>query len=388
MAKHLTIPKRALSLLILTLFVAGCATAPEPSPPPEPPKVAEPAPAPKPAPVKKVEVKPTAPKTYVVVKGDTLWDISKKFLRDPWYWPEIWQENQQIKNPHLIYPGDVLTLYYVKGVPHIKVTGGPRVSGTAAPAPSPEYPTVKLNPEVRSEPLESRESQIPVGAMRQFFIRPRVVSEETLKNAPYIFASADGHLIYGSGNIVYVRGLSSNIKANRFSVFRPGQALRDPKTGELLGYEAIHVGDASLVKRGNPATVVLTTTNREVLKGDRLLPIEPPQSYNFMPHEPDQKEDGQIISLFDAISMVGRNQIVVLNLGRRNDVNRGAVFAVYQGGRTVRDPLATTAATREVKLPEEKVGVVMVFKVFNKISYALVMESTKPIVEGDAVTNP
>lgn len=372
------------ALSILALIGSGCATTPQPAPEPAAPPVQDAAPppaAPAPKPVPQAAVKPSAPERYVVKKGDTLWDIATTFLKDPWYWPEIWHVNPQIANPHLIYPGDVITLYYIDGRPYLSVNGGPRV---AAPA---GIPTERISPQVRIEPLDRQAAEIPIQAINSFIVRPRVVSKELLEEAPYIVDSEDERLIYGAGDRVYVRGLERDPQTARYSVFRPGDALRDPNTGELLGYEAIHVGEANLVAYGRPSTVVLTDTVREALRGDRLLPVEDHLDRSFVPHAPSLERDGEVISLFDAISQIGQNQVAVINLGARDGIEPGHVLAVYQAGRSVRDPYAP-AARRELTLPEERIGVMMVFRSFDKVSYALVMESLRPVQVGDAARQP
>ena len=264
-----------ITALALASTVAGCASNPAPRPEraanestvAEPdsagPAPAETTPARYLAPP--VALKSTAPEEYVVVKGDTLWGIASKFLERPWFWPEIWRDNPQIDNPDLIYPGDVLTIVYIDGRPYIQVGDGPRVGGS--------FTTIRLSPRVRVEALADDHDRVPVQSIQQFITRPRVVSKEQLDTAPYILSAQDDRLIYGSGDRVYVRGPQILNKNERYSLFRPGQALRDPATRELLGYEAILIADAMVIKGGDPATVMLENSQREALKGDRLLPI-------------------------------------------------------------------------------------------------------------------
>ena len=231
-----------ITISILTLFAGGCANTikqPQKSPPPEPVAQAETVdisptePPQDPAP-EAVAVKPTAPQQYTVAKGDTLWDISSKFLNQPWYWPEIWHVNPQVRNPHLIYPGDVLTLFYIGGKPYIQVSGGPRIAVTG---------TQRLSPKIRTEDLDSEDKQLPIQAIHQFIVRPRIVSRDEFAEAPYIVGSQDNRLIYGSGDLVYVRSLKNITPGDRFSVYRKGSLLRDPVTGEQLGLEVILLGD-------------------------------------------------------------------------------------------------------------------------------------------------
>jgi hypothetical protein len=333
-----------------------------------------------------VRIKSSAPSHYTVVKGDTLWDIASKFLLDPWYWPEIWHVNPQIENPHLIYPGDVLTLYYVQGRPYVRVSGGPR---TTADANRNEQKISRLAPRVRTEALDTDNHLLPVQAIRQFIFRPRIVTKEQLEQAPYIVGSQDNRLIYGADDIVYVRGLERIAGNDRYSVFRAGKVFRDPLTDELLGYEALPVGDASLIKEGETSTVRLARTEREALLGDRLLPFdEQDEDRTFAPRSPSNSVNGQVISLSDAISQIGAYQIAVLNLGHRNGIEKGHVLAVYESGRVVTDPFTKDRLARKVTLPDEKMGIVMVFRTFENVSYALVMEAARPVRVGNAVRNP
>lgn len=323
------------------------------------------------------DLQPSAPKTYIVKKGDTLWGIAKRFLKNPWYWPEIWHSNPDIKNPHLIYPGDVISLYYVNGKPRLGI------NMTKVPGSS------RLQPKIRTYPLNEKDLGIAIQTIRPFLIRPQVVTEEVLASAPHVLDSRDERLIYGSGDRIYVTGLDDARPGQRFSVFRPGDALHDPETGEPLGYEAIHASDGEVVRGGDPATVVLQESVREVLRGDRLLPLDAgPQGFYFIPHAPAPGVRGQIISLFDALSQVAQYQIAVVNLGQRDGIEPGHVFEVLQAGRTVRDQFDGKRGDTEVTLPDESSGLMMVFRTFDKVSYGLIMESSHPMRIGDAVAAP
>ena len=324
-----------------------------------------------------VEFRASAPEQYTVVPGDTLWDLSNRFLVQPWYWPEIWYVNPQIQNPHLIYPGDVITLFYVGGKPYLTVGGGPRIAGAE-----------RLSPKIRSADIDAGTYGIPIQAIQQFIIRPQVVSEEVLDAAPYIVGSQEQRLAYGSGDRVYVRGLDLNTQ-DKYTVFRPGDAFYDPETEELLGYEAIMVGDGEIIRLEDPATFDLSETKREALRGDRLLPINFKDiDTEFVPHAPNDQVHGYIISLFDAITQVGTFQVITLNLGDRNGIEKGHVLAVNQAGRVIADPFEKPGSLVDVQLPEETAGVAMVFRTYEKVSYALIMETTRPIQIGDAVVNP
>ena len=323
-----------------------------------------------------VEFKASAPEQYTVVPGDTLWDLSNRFLVQPWFWPEIWYLNPQINNPHLIYPGDVITIFYVAGKPYLTVGDGPRISGE------------RLSPKVRSEDIDQSAYGVPINAIQPFIIRPRVVSEELLNTSPYIVGSQEPRLAYGAGDRVYVRGLDADAHGS-YTVYRAGDALYDPRTNELLGYEAIMVGDGDIVRIDDPATFDLIETNREALRGDRLLPINfSEQDTEFVPHAPSNEVKGNIISLFDAITQVGSFQVVTVNLGERDGMEKGHVLSVNQAGRVIADPFEKRGARVTVELPEETAGLAMVFRTFDKVSYALIMETTRPIRVGDSVTTP
>jgi len=328
-----------------------------------------------------VALNPDHPKQYTVVKGDTLWDISARFLRDPWLWPEVWTANPQITNPHLIYPGDVVSLVYVDGKLQLQLARG------GISAASSNIPLVKLSPHARPEKLDQAIPTIPMDAIQQFLNVPLVVDKDLLPTLPYIVASADEHLVTGAGDRVYVRSIEDQ-KTSNFNVFRAGEALIDPITSELLGYEALYIGDATVQRYGDPATLLLTKTTREAAIGDRLKPVELSESrLHFVPHAPTQAVDGRIISVVDGVSQIGSYQIVVLNRGTREGTEVGHVLSIYQTGQTIKDPVNKTFRGT-VKLPDEEAGLLMVFRTFDKVSYALVMEATKAIHILDSVRNP
>lgn len=317
-----------------------------------------------------VQLNPDHPQSYIVEKGDTLWGISAMFLKYPWHWPEIWQLNPQVENPHLIYPGDRLSLVYRDGRPMLEINRGKR--------------TVKLSPQVREETLENAIPTIPMSEIRPFLTKPRVVGAEVMNSAPYIVASAEERLISGAGDTVYARGLSDD-KTRDFSVFRGGKAYIDPDTDEVLGYEAIYTGDAVLDTFGDPSTMRLNYTNREVQVGDRLLEAEAEDfDATFMPRAPEAGMAGRIISVFDGVSQVGQYQVVVLNLGTLDGLEKGHVLTVYQAGKTIRDTV-TEDRHDQVTLPDEHAGEAMVFKTFERVSYAIVMRATRAMHLNDKV---
>ena len=333
---------------------------------------------------KKVRIKTSHPRQYTVKKGDTLWDISNLFLQDPWYWPEIWHQNQQLQNPHLIYPGDVLTLVYVDGQPQIMRNESQH---RAIAQTNGGLPVKRLSPTVRSSALEASIASIPGDAIRQFLSKPRVVTKEQLESAPYIVGSEDNHLILGTGSRVYVRGEIDKERV-RFSVFKPGDELRDPQSNELLGYEAKYSGNVHITNYDDPASGDLTFTEREVLIGDRLLPEDKSKLENmYFPHVPDTAVDGQIISLYDALFGVAQYQMVVINKGERDGMQVGHLLATFTNGAIVRDRF-DKHSSEPVKLPNERSGLVMIFKTFDRVSYALTMESKRVIHNLDYVHTP
>ncbi|HEY0719819.1 MAG TPA: LysM peptidoglycan-binding domain-containing protein [Gammaproteobacteria bacterium] len=396
--------RRLLNIILFLLFVAlsGCASSPEEyevvTEPVE--ETAPPAEAPAPAivaPAEPITLAPNHPERYVVVKGDTLWDISGRFLRDPWRWPEVWQGNPQVTNPHLIFPGDVLRLYIIDGRPVMQVERGEvaiSAGVTDGGATAPRVPTdaagrplrvVKLSPQVRAIDLEKAIPIIPMDAISQFLERSVVADESQLDDAPYVVSLADEHVAGGSGYRLYARGIEEDAEVDNFTVVRPGKEYVDPDSGEYLGKEALYLARAELVREGDPATLTLSAAKREVLRGDRLLQGEPETfNFSFMPHAPSSEVKGRIISVFDAVNQIGQHQVVVLSVGKRDGMEPGHVLAVLRDGETVKDPVRGG----RVKLPDERAGTVIIFRTFDKVSYALVTSATRAMHLGDRVKNP
>jgi hypothetical protein len=325
-----------------------------------------------------VALNPDHPDQYVVVKGDTLWDISARFLRDPWKWPDVWELNPQIKNPHLIYPGDVVSLIFREGKPVLQVERAPTTS-----------PAVKLSPQVRITTLERPVPTVPTDAIEQFLLKAEVISQDEAKKSGYIVSMEDERLIGGTGNKIYARNLEQPV-GGRFEVVRLGKVYRNPGADkdEILGYEALHVADAHVDAYGDPSTLTIVKASRESLIGDRLIPARDDKAinYNFLPSAPTKVVEGKIIALFDAVSRVGQYQVVVLNQGLSDGLQPGHVLAIYHAGVKIRDTVNTKG--KEVTLPDTRSGVLMVFRVFDKVSYALVMSATRDIQLYDMVRNP
>ncbi len=329
-----------------------------------------------------VKLRANHPDRYTVVRGDTLWDISARFLEDPWLWPEIWQVNPQIDNPHLIYPGDIISLVYVDGRPQLRLQ-----RGGAAPA---GLRTERMSPEIRSQPLDQAIDTIPYDLVAPFISRPAVIEKGEAKRLPYVL-STKGHLIAGADFEVYVRG-GEFAEGERYNVMHIGEKLRDPDDGDVLGYQGIYAGEGRVVRAGDPATVYLRETEREVLEGDRLIQADVRPRLDFIPRAPDQDVAGSIMSVIDGVALVGQYQIVAINRGQRHGLAAGHVLAIYQAGDKVRDPykggVLSGVIGGRVKLPEEHAGELMVFRTYDRMSYALVMEATSEIRVGDRVRNP
>ena len=321
------------------------------------------------------ELNPRHPDRYTVARGDTLWDIAATFLRDPWFWPEIWQGNPQVENPHLIYPGDVLSLVYIDGLPRVI---SDRDIGRAD----------RLSPQARSEPLEDAVPTISADTIRAFLSRASVLTKDEAKNLPYIVATQDGHLMAGAGNDVYVRGTDGG-EGTTYNVVHVGDKLIDPDTRDVLGYEGIFVGQGRVRRAGDPTTLYLTDSSREALEGDRIVPDEVDIPLNFIPRPPDNNIDGSIVSVIDGLSLIGQYQVVVLNRGSNHGLDAGHVLRVYQKGETIRDRTGGGAFLGEkVRLPDESAGTAMVFRTYDRVSYALIMHATTEIHVLDAVRNP
>ena len=323
---------------------------------------------------------PRHPETYVVQPGDTLWDIASTFLRDPWYWPEIWQINPQVDNPHLIFPGDVLSLAYLDD-------GSPVIQLTRGNGPVEAGPTERLSPRIRSEAIEEAIPTIPYDTLRAFLSRPVVLDPNEIDGLPYLFAHPEG-LLGSAGRDVYVRG-SDAPEGTVFNLVHPGEALIDPDNGDVIGYQGLYVGQGRVRRSGDPATVYLTESAREASIGDYLIAEEGVTPVNFFPSAPGESVEGRIISVLDGVSLIGQFQVVVINRGARDGIEPGNVLSVFQTGEIVTDPTTKNGFfVEEVKLPDEEAGTTMVFRVFDRMSYALVMEATREIRVLDTVRNP
>lgn len=323
-------------------------------------------------------IRPDAPKSYTVQRGDTLWGVSSKFLKDPWLWPEVWIINPQVQNPHLIYPGDTLALAYgANGQPQIRLT-----SGGAA----------RLNPRLRSSPLDGAIPTIPYAAIKAFLSKPSVLTKDQIKQAPSVLAFREKHIIGGTSNDIYVRDLNAPEGA-RYSVVHVGEQLKDPETGDLLGYEGIYTATASVTTSTNPQKAVLSDSARETLVGDKLIASDTETPLNFIISSPPANTQGRIINVVDGTDLIGQYQIVTINRGSRHGIVAGNVMAINQAGEFVTDRGDRSFASKvgfgkKVRLPEERAGTLLIFRTFDRLSYGIVMGASSEIHVADYVRNP
>ncbi len=358
-----------------------------------------------------------APAMYTVVKGDTLWDISGRFLKEPWRWPEIWNMNrEQIKDPHWIYPGDVIRLSFdASGRPMLSVasggSGGYAGTGTVGG-------TVRLTPQVRVDRLAMAIPSIPSRAIGPFLTLPLVIEQGALLGAPKIVAAEDGRVVIGAGNTAYAVGLNPN-SGIKWQIYRPGKALVDPATKEVLGYEAIYLGDSRVSRFGESSTIEIVRSNQEINRGDRLTPTLEATLPSYSPRAPDKQMKGSVVSVVGSVEDAAQYSVVAISLGKRDGAEVGHVLATLQrgeivstsdavggassfslsglksvfsswGSSTASDSAKTgnEAVPSEVKLPDERNGLLFVFRVFDKVSYGLVMSSRRSLKVGDVVQTP
>ena len=368
-----------------------------------------------------VEFQSNMPDRYVVVPGDTLWDLASRFLKDPWRWPEIWGLNQEeIKNPHKIYPGDLIVLERTPDGSRLRLIRG-------------ETRVERLSPLVRLEKLEAEAiPSIPVAAIEPFLSQPLVIDKNGLENAPMVLGVSDNRVVLSKGDLVYAKDMPKD-KGSSWQIFRPGKTLIDPgpdstltyasrlkeyllltnrdndaylfdewgRSGELLGYEAIYLGDAKVEKFDDVSTISIVRSVQEIFQGDRLVLAPPPVFTNYAPHAPDKDIKGRIISVYGGVTEIGQGSIVVLSKGTHDGLEIGNVLAVYSTNQSqTSDGLHVVSRSLEIgsligsskreviELPEERAGLVFVFRVFEKVSYALVMQTTQPIRILDVVQTP
>lgn len=318
------------------------------------------------------------PDRYIVKQGDTLWEIAARFLRDPWRWPDVWDFNAKIDNPQYLYPGDVITLVTDSGKPMLKVQRGE----------ANKLPTTKLSPKIHATKLDREIPLLQMEAIRQFVSQPRVLTERELENSAYLVSSQGDRLVNSVGDNIYARGLPPN-KNTTYAIYRTGRAYRnmDAKTDDILGYEALYVGTAQLKVSGDPATLQISDAAREALVGDRLLPVNKESDATWTPHAPDMPLEGRIIQVVDGVARIGQYQTVVLNLGEYDGVQKGHVLAIYRAGREIRD-VVTDDPRDALQTPDSRAGLALVYRTFDRVSYALIMRADTDIQLYDVVKKP
>ncbi|MGM0564715.1 MAG: LysM peptidoglycan-binding domain-containing protein [Pseudomonadota bacterium] len=336
-----------------------------------------------------LRIRDDAPERYTVKKGDTLWDLANQYLENPWQWPELWYFNPQIVNPHLIYPGDVLVMSYIGDRPQLRTVRGK--DGKIAYQPESSDKVTKMEPRVRSMSIDQAIPSVSLSAIGPFLASARVLTREQIEEMPRIVGSLDNRLISASDTKIYARDVEKSDN-QRYQILRPGRVFTDPDSGEVLGYEAIEVGEARLVEfeaNGELSTFQITQSKREVLNSDRLMPAEGgSRIYSFIPAAPEVSVEGEIIGLHNAISNIATNEVFIVNLGARDGVEAGNVVAIDQAGAIVRERIPGTIRNRRVQLPKVRAGLGMVFRVFDRVSYVLIVDSNRAINVGDQIRNP
>ncbi len=316
------------------------------------------------------------PDRYTVTKGDTLWGISGQFLKEPWRWPEIWRMNKdQIKNPHLIYPGDTVYLDTSDGSPRLRL--GKPISGTSKEQ--------RISPQVYSEPSETSIPSIPANVIEPYLSQPLIIEAGSDETAARIVATQEERMMMGLADSFYAAGIPENAQG-KWQIYRPGKPLKDPKTGEVLAYEAFFVGNAQLTRPGTPASMTITVAKEEVARGDRLIPAPPAKVVNYAPRRPATPLQGHIVSIYGGLTEGGLNSVISVNRGSRDGVEVGHVLALYRNRVSLN--VDDNGVKTETPVPDERYGLAFVFRTFDRISYALIVRASKPVIMGDNFGNP
>ncbi len=317
-----------------------------------------------------VLIKPGHPEQYTVQKEDTLWDIASQFLQNPGQWPLLWENNTEVENPDLVYAGTTLYFSMVDGKPQLSFDRN-----------------TDIRPRIRTSPIEETIKIIPTDAISQFLISPKVVDHKELAQSPYVISIAGEHVIAGAGDRIYVQSISAP-ESLSYTIYRAGEAYISPESGEVLGYEAKYVADATIEKAGSPATLRIIKSSREVMKGDRLMVSDKSElALNYFPRPPEKLISGSIISVLDGVSQIGQHNIVVIDKGLVDGLETGHILDIYQRGKLIADPY-NEEKNSMLKLPDELAGLLMIFRPFERVSYALVLEATQAIHLLDRVQTP
>jgi len=338
----------------------------------------------------RLDIRNDAPDRHIVVKGDTLWDISGKFFKDPWKWPHIWGINKDtIKNPHWIYPGDVVFLDRNSGALSFGQPGTSPAGGASETAASDAGNIVKLSPKAREIP--SRHDaipSIPASAIAPFLTQPLVIAAGDLKGAPTLIGAREGRVILGKGDTGFVKGLPSD-KGDQWQIYRPGKTFIDPDTNEMLGIEAIYLGNAEVTRFADVSTVAITHAVQEIYAGDRLVLPAVEEVNTYLPRAPESHISARVISVYGGVSQGGQNSVITLNKGARDGLAIGHVLALYRKGEVITaDSKSLFSRDKVYTLPDERYGLVFLFRVFDKVSYALVMQTRLPVQLLDRANTP
>ncbi len=341
-----------------------------------------------------ITLNPNPPEKYTVLKGDTLWDISGKYLKHPWQWKTLWESNSQIKNPNLIYPNDTIYFRIINGKPSLSLSR-PQTIQTDKPCilKPREYEkgresflldkNNKVLPCARESELEKPVNLIPHERIAAFLTSPKVVNEKELENAPYVVGFHEGHLMAGVGDKIYVKGLGETT-TNNFTLYRAGETYYDSDTHGILGYEAKYIANATMQNDGDPATLIITKGSHEIRSGDRIMQSpEVENTLNFFPHPPEKPLFGHIVGVMDARALIGLYSVIIIDKGSVDGLIAGHELTIYQKGKRIVDPVKDNA--EEVQLPDEIAGKIMIFRPFEHLSYALVMEAKHDIHRSDEV---
>lgn len=348
-----------------------------------------------------VQLAANAPDSYTVKRGDTLWDIAKTYLNQPWYWPELWYLNPQVQNPHLIYPGDVLKLVTIDGQTRLTVASRGAAGDSSSGGDNDRVVSggaVRLSPQMHAQDMGNAITTISYKDVAAFLGRPSIISAQEVKSGPHLLAPRSEHVMGSAGEEYYVADLKAAARGTHYNVMHVDTALKDPESGDLLGYRALYVGNGPITAEGNPAKIQFAETVREALSGDRVYPETYQLNMNFVPHAPAANTSGSVFAVNDA-NLAGRFNVVAINRGSKAGLEPGHVLAIYQAGRVVKDrysdgrsanPMNTPSGLLKsnVKLPDERIGTLMVFKTYDRMSYALVMDASLPVRIGDRIGNP
>ena len=314
------------------------------------------------------------PSQYVVQRGDTRWGIADRFLNEPWRWPDVWYVNPEIENPHLIYPGDTILLSFDGD--------RPRLTGIRG------RPTIRLSPSVRATRLDQAIPTIPIDAIAPFLSESLVLEDGEGGGLPYVVAIAGDRILAGAGDRIFVKSIEEP-ESRKYTVVRPGAPYEDPDTGEILGYKGLVIASTQVLSPGEVATLAVERSREEIQIGDRLIPSleDGVIQKNYLPHAPDFEVDGLIIGVLGGVSQIGQYRVVTLNRGEDDGIEVGHVLVIMEDGGEARDPYGSSS-TSTVELPDERAGVLMVFRTFERVSFGLVMRAKRPLHVGDRVQEP